>query len=260
MQLSWAFTPKEVEAVAALVEERLALGRRMVTGRLRNNVLGAPPVLDAEDLWLAHIMCLVTSQQRSGPGSPVDQFLTQVPFPVSLARCQQADDVAKLVYDGLVAVGGMRFTTKIPAQVAENFHILESGRWDELLQWRDRLLSQRALEPDPQHFQTETQAARFVAAVFNGVGPKQSRNFWQSVGLTRYSFVLDSRVLRWLRKHLDIPEGLLTPAGLGDEKYYMFISAMLMELCTSAGTLPCMFDAAVFDSFDEAEWETEIPW
>jgi len=85
-----------------------------------------------------------------------------------------------------------------------------------------------------------------------GSCPKQSRNFWQSLGLTRYEFVLDSRVLKWLRT-IGFPLPLSSMA-LGEEDYYCFVSDILRDWCIQTGVLPCILDAAIFSSYDTDEW------
>src|SRR5262249_17803066 len=89
--------------------------------------------------------------------------------------------------------------------------------------------------PDLAHRDLEEAAARYIDQHFAEFGPKQSRNFWQSLGLTRHVFVLDSRIIKWLRKTLQFKNGLLTASGLGDPQYYIFVSTILLELCTLAG-------------------------
>jgi hypothetical protein len=258
VQISWSFEPLEIETVRAIVEERLEMGRFMLTYRWEHNVAGEPPDVTKSDMWFQHIMAMLSSQQRAGPGGPVDRFYRLKPFPLALERCRQADDVEKLAKQSLTDNGGIRFTSKLSRLIADNYDALENrDGWRGLLGWRDRLVAIRKQKPDPTYFDIETQAAQYTADSLKGLGPKQSRNFWQLLGLTRYSFVLDSRIMRWLQDNFDMPEGLMTPGALSDERYYVFISRMLLDLCDQAGVLPCMFDAAVFDSFDIEEWEVE---
>ena len=88
----------------------------------------------------------------------------------------------------------------------------------------------------------------YIEKNYEGFGPKQSRNFWQELGLTRYEFVLDSRVIKWL-KQIKFPLPLSSEA-LSNEEYYVFLSDILRELCIKADILPCMLDASVFASYD----------
>jgi hypothetical protein len=79
---------------------------------------------------------------------------------------------------------------------------------------------------------------------FEGIGPKQSRNLWQWLGLTRYEIPLDSRVTRWINKHLSFR---VETAALADPAYYEMMLDHIQTLCKRAGVLPCVFDAAAFD-------------
>jgi len=138
-----------------------------------------------------------------------------------------------------------------------NLAFLEQGGWDSLEQFAKDLIQQRKSSPVPDHYLLEREAARHIQKHYNGFGPKQSRNFWQSLGLTRYEFVLDSRILKWLRSN-DFPMPLSSMA-LGEEEYYCFVSDILREWCVQSAILPCVFDAAVFSSFDNEDWPEEAP-
>lgn len=258
MRITYSFDAHETESVKRIVAEKLASGRRFVQYRFQHNVEGPVPRVDDEIMWMTHMMCLLTTQQRSGPDSAINLFLERTPFPLSLEACRGYDSLEDRVLRLLTEATGIRRTKKIAKAVHGNLLMLEKGEWDNLHKWSDTLLAQRAIPPEPAHRDTEEAAADYLNR-FLEFGPKQSRNFWQSLGLTRYTFVLDSRVLRWLRKHLEIEPGLLTTYGLGENDYYRFISNILLDLCDQADVLPCMLDAAVFDSFDEdTEWAVDI--
>jgi hypothetical protein len=258
MRLTYSFDVHEVEAVRRVVAEKLTSGRRFVQNRLQRNVEGAIPQIDDDEMWMTHVMCLLTTQQRSGPDSAINVFLECKPFPLSLEACRNYDSLQDTAFRLLTDAAGIRRTVKIARAVSRNLDMLEQGEWDHLQKWRDILLAQRAALPNPAQRIAEESAADYMNR-FLEFGPKQSRNFWQSLGLTRYTFVLDSRILRWLGRHLEIEPGLLTAQGLGDKDYYCFISNILLDLCTQAGVLPCMLDAAMFDSFDnDVEWTADI--
>ena len=260
MKLMINFEPYEIEAVRDIVEDKLASGRRFIQYRLQRNVVGRAPHIDDESLWMAHMMCLLTTQQRSGPGSAINVFLARRPFPLSLQACRGYNSLQETALRFLTEATGIRRTNKIAGAVHKNLRLLEQGEWDQMRRWRDTLSLQRDVSPDPIHRVKEEAAADYMNR-FLEFGPKQSRNFWQSLGLTRYTFVLDSRILRWLRQQVAIETGLLTPQGLGDNGYYRFISDLLRDLCDEADVLPCLLDAAVFDSFDEdREWTVNEIW
>lgn len=87
---------------------------------------------------------------------------------------------------------------------------------------------------------------------FMGFGPKQSRNFLQVIGLTKYEIPIDSRITNWLN-NFGFPVSLAS-SSLGDKGYYHFISDGIQELCIKADIYPCILDAAIFSSFDKGEW------
>ena len=148
--------------------------------------------------------------------------------------------------------GGIRFGPKIANQMKHNYDVLFSGNWSTMDEFGNHLEEQRKSDPSPDHYMLERKAALYIQKTFSGFGPKQSRNFWQSLGLTRYEFVLDSRVLKWLRT-IGFPLPLSSMA-LGEEEYYCFISDILRDWCIQTGVLPCILDAAIFSSYDTDEW------
>lgn len=88
-----------------------------------------------------------------------------------------------------------------------------------------------------------------------GIGPKQARNLWQYLGLSRFEIPVDSRVSTWLREN-GFPMPLL-PDLLFNEKYYCLALDGVQSICRAAEVLPCIFDAAVFASYD-SQWKPDL--
>lgn len=245
-------TQNNVDAVAKIVKRQQ--GHRIVVERHENNVEipGSPSTVTKENLWHAHMLCLLTSQQPSGEGDPVWILLNKDPFPLSYKQCQQADDTGKFVRDILHQYPGIRFRdNRIPNMAATNFERLEAGEWKEIKQHGEWLRKRRRI-PDnwnnyaPLH-KTEEEACEYMDG-YEGFGPKQSRNFWQALGLTRYVSVLDSRVKKWCEQGL---HGDWSAFNIGRKKDYVDMADTIRELCRKANVLPCMFDAAVFSTFEK---------
>lgn len=216
---------------------------RIVQERFAINVRGAAPDADDDRIWRAFMVCLLTSQQRSDDDSPIGRVLNAIPFPLTLELCRS--EPPSFISQVLKNSSGIRFIERIPNNATFNLKELDGGEWDELRQWERRLREQLALPPIPQHYSLERQAARYMDETFKGFGPKQSRNFWQMLGLTRYEFVLDSRVMNWLR---ELDASFIIPGdALADEDFYAWLSDRLREdLCVPVGILPCVLDAAIF--------------
>lgn len=159
-----------------------------------------------------------------------------------------------LVDKELSSFGGMRRGQTIAAQAGENLRWLESGGWVRIEQQFETLSAQRARQPRPEDAAEERGAAYLVSENLKGFGPKQSRNLWQWLGLTRYEIPLDSRVAGSLNNNI-FPFHLSAP-GLADSGYYDFVMNAVSVLCAAAEVLPCIFDAAVFASYDR-DWRLE---
>ncbi len=71
------------------------------------------------------------------------------------------------------------------------------------------------------------------------------------MGLARYEIPLDSRIVRWL--NAEVFPWTLSAQALADPNYYEFVMDSVRALCSRAGVLPCVFDAAVF-SLNERDW------
>lgn len=249
MEFKWYIEPSDIDAVKSIVVQQASC--TLVIDRIKRNVDEVLPEINQEAIWLTHVMCLLTSQQRSGPNNPVSNFLSKKPFPLSLQKCKNAQCIKSFANSILSSFQGIRFTKKIPEQIAANLRHLEGGGWKDLITWLEKLKLQRLQPPTPSHYQLEREAALYKKNSYVGFGPKQSRNFWQELGLTRYEFVLDSRVTKWL-KQIKFPIPLFSEA-LSHEEYYIFLSEILRELCIQADILPCVLDAAVFASYDAQE-------
>ena len=253
MKLTIEFSDEDIQIVRALVASQSK--RVFVLQRIQRNVDGEMPSINRETAWLTIMMCLLSTQQRSNPSSPISRLLLCRPFPLSLQACASAKEVEAFTRSVIEDFGGIRFAPKISGQVRNNLVRLESGGWNKLEKHLAVLTGIRKRSPQPEDYPQERKAAREIQGInggLEGFGPKQSRNFWQSLGLMRNEFILDSRVLKFLRK-LDFPIPLSSMA-LGEEDYYCFISDQLRELCLRAGILPCILDAAIFSSFDQEEW------
>jgi|ERR1035438_1338095 hypothetical protein len=214
-----------------------------VCERMKENVLGPAPKFDGERFWYVLIGCLLTTQQKSTAGHPVDRFLSLSKFPLTLAHCQ--NEVEEVVKEALTKFGGIRMAPTIGHRAGVNHAWLEKDCWPRVERWFGRLAAQRACSPEVGHAKLERDAARFAEVRLTGIGPKQSRNLWQWLGLTRYETPLDSRVVGWINTNLSVK---METEQLGDQGYYECVMDYVQEVCRRAGVLPCMWDAAAFDN------------
>lgn len=213
-----------------------------VRERFELNLNSHKPSTTKQRFWRIMVSCLVTTQQRSGPGSRVDIFANAQPFPLRYSVCLTRRNVEAFSYKTLRRFG-LRRTHSIAKEVAANLALLEGGLWREVLR---RLESLRRSKASPK---LEREVADFIDDNLRGFGPKQSRNLLQWLGLTQFETPLDSRITKWLNQSgFPMP---LSASLLSERRYYHFVSDSVRRLCQSAGVKPCVFDAAVFTSFDD---------
>lgn len=246
MRYTWEFDPKDDEAVRQVLLDAEHCG--LVAERRRRNCREQPGPVSRELFWNALLMCLLTSQQRSGPDSPVVRFLGTTPFPLTVAACDAAADIQRLIAETLAAFGGIRSYNRIGEYAAKNLPLMTGAQWQEVEGVLRHVRANRGLAD-------ERRAANFIDDRFWGIGPKQARNLLQMVGLTRLVVPLDSRIAKWMRA-----VGFPVPISadlLGDRAYYEFVEDGLIALAQRNGVDPCVLDAAVFSSFDDVAWTEE---
>jgi hypothetical protein len=243
MKLIWSVTKRDASYIKAFVREHKA--NAFVRARVERNVNGGHAQLTKAVVWRHLVSCLLTTQQRSGPTSRVQAFVSARPFPLGYGRIREAANIERFTAKAIRDFGGLRRADTIAKELAENAGWFEGARWTEL---RTRL---EALPGARSHLR-ERETARWLAAGFRGRGPKQSRNFLQSLGLTKYETPIDSRIIKWLNT-IEFPIHL-SSVGLSDPDYYEFVSDGFRELAEAAGVLPCVLDAAVFAAVDGDGW------
>ena len=250
MELSWKLGPGEISHLHAFVAKMST--NAFVRYRIKNNVETPPAVVAIERFWEIMVGCMLTSQQRSGPGSPIIRLISAQPFPLRYSRFLEMAEPEVEAQRILKEYGGIRFTTRIPQQLAANLRALQSGLWQQT----EQALQQVVNESSPA---AERIAAAFIDKHYQGFGPKQSRNLLQALWLSKYEIPIDSRITKWLNE-FGFPIKLSSFA-LSDPDYYNLVSDGIQAMCQQSGLLPCVLDAAIFASFDgDARNDENIIW
>lgn len=245
MKFVTTLDPADIQAVQTLVQEMN--DHPFVQSRITRNINPVLPNVNPTEMWQAMLMCLITTRNKSGYGSAVDNFLCEKPFRLALETCRNTPKPMSLIENALSSLRIQRW--KISADFAfKNLNALENGGWKSLEIWRDCLYQQRFSTASAEHYQLERQAARAAQKLLIGLGPKQSRNFWQELGLFRFETPIDARVVKWFSNTFGL---YISVSGLSDELYYCQVMDVIRELCEQAGVLPCLLDATIFASFEK---------
>lgn len=245
MNNPWQMNDRCIEAVRRVIDTWSS--SPLVIERKRRNLASTKPPVGRDQLWIGIVASILTSQQRSGPTSPVMRFLCKDPFPLSVSACECQPDLAAYARDVLTESGGIRYAKKrIPGFLHKNLPWVTGSHWDECCQELAHLNANDGL----QH---ERRVADFFDDRFWGLGPKQARNLLQMLGQTRHVLPIDSRIAKWLATlGFDVDT-----KRLGNRSYYETIEDSLQLLCQACNVSPCILDACVFASFDDQAWTTE---
>jgi hypothetical protein len=246
VKIVWQIEPEDIAKVKDLFERHKS--DPLVVRRIARNLSEDKQSVTKDFFWHLMIACLVTTQQRSGPVSAVNRFVSTNPFLLRHDLCQGQAELDLFVKTVLSDFGGLRRSTTIGREVKANFIYLESGGWEVTSQVLERV----RLHPNVT---TERYAAQFMDEHFQEFGPKQSRNLLQGLGLSRFEIPIDSRITKWLNR-FGFPVKL-NASALGDRNYYEFVSDGFQQLAEACGIFPCVLDAAIFASFDGGKWTEE---
>lgn len=240
MKLHWEIEKHDITRIKEFYEQNR--DNEMVVGRLSKNIEGTLSIPSPNVFWREMVVCLLTTQARSGPNSPVSRFAGTNPFPLNYTDCKRQRNLKNHAKTVLANFGGIRRNVTISQQIQDNFNWLEKhGGWKTLNEAVRGILSEQTSD-------SESDAADVINMHLNGFGPKQSRNLLQSIGLTKYETPIDSRITRWLNE-FGFPV-TLSATALSDLSYYRFVSSGFQQLCEASEIYPCLMDAAIFSSYD----------
>ena len=246
MPLRWKITQQDIDCVNALLDKHVCNG--MIWRRVANNLAEHKEEITKERFWQDLASMRLTTQQRSSPGSSVYRFNEENPYPLAYDILLQQQDIERFVSQTLQEYGGIRHINNIGRDLSKNFHALnEEGAWKELLEQVNQLTTLQSKE-------TEREIARYLAKYLSGIGPKQSRNVLQSLGLTRYEIPIDSRVIKWLRGNTTFPAEELNEGNLSSTLGYEIILDEIQNFCEVCNEFPCIVDAVVFSDPDGDRW------
>src|SRR5579883_1784619 len=153
--------------------------------------------------------------------------------------CSESPGLATVTKESLKRAG-LRRSELIPGEICHALAVFKAN-------WQEFESALRDLNEHPNATR-ERMLARWIQDRFVGFERKQSRNLLQWLGISQHEIPLDSRMMKVLRK-LNFPVPL-SPAALADEAYYCFVEDGLHTILNQIETLPCIFDACAFASFE----------
>ena len=110
MKINWNISQTDIEMVKKVIANNK---NPFLQARQLRNVEKQNVIIDKDKIIREMIMCLLTSQQRSGPNSSVGQFLKLDPFPITAEKLTTTDNVEDFIKATLQQHGLNRFVNNI---------------------------------------------------------------------------------------------------------------------------------------------------
>lgn len=257
MKINWKVEEDDIGTISELVSSQFQT--KFVQNRVEKNInLDNIPIFNKETFWKSMLACILSTQQNSGPNSPLSNFCSTNPFLLSLEKCSHEENyMAEYIEEVITNFGGIRRAKSISLQAESNYNWISDNGWDDIINIFNNLCKQRKELPTNEHIKTEIAAAEFIRENFKGFGPKQSRNLWQTLGLFRFEIPIDSRISKWLNNN--IFPFKISSNSLSDINYYQFVMEGIQLLCYKSSLVPCILDASIFASYDP-EWNENLIW
>ncbi len=150
MKISWNINESDIQKVKNVMKENdnFFLKNRRERNVEKNNI-----EINKNIIILNLMMCLLTSQQRSGPNSVVGKFLSLKPFPITSELIDESENIESLIKQILQKNGLTRYINKISAFFAENIEKIELDNWN--------LITKLEYLNDNQSKETERELAGF---------------------------------------------------------------------------------------------------
>lgn len=240
MKIEWVITDNDLCNYKKFIKAHE--NKKIVLSRRKNLNPELIEEIDAQAFWRAFLMGILTSQQRSGEGSGADALLDSKESILHWDFCKKNKENLAQVSAPILKKYSIRYPNKKLDYLQSGAEYLDK-EWPSLSLMLNSLRCQKTGKKEEREVVLQLQALK-------GIGPKQSRNIIQYLGLSRYEIPLDSRIMKRL-KELGFPVPLSSSA-LGNEEYYCFVEDGLREVLSRINVLPCMFDACAFASFEKS--------
>jgi len=241
MNIIWNILDEDILKIKKVLDEN---ENQFLKKRRELNIERKNIVINEDEIIKTMLACLLTSQQRSGPNSAIGNFFSKEAFPITIESISKVNNIEDFIKQELRNNSLTRYINRISRFFASNIKKIQTNNWSII----EKLEILKNLDSKDE----ERKLADKLHNDFVGFGPKQSRNFLQSLGLTRYEIPIDSRITNWLND-FGFPV-TLTSSPLGDKGYYHFVLNGIQEICRKAEIYPCILDAAIFSSYDNSEW------
>lgn len=127
MRIKWSVTASDARRLRAFFQDNK--NHPAVRQRQRVNLRRKQKRPSKAVFWKQMVICLASTQQRSGKGSPLEALIKTHPFPLPYSKCSKVRGLKRYIQSNLSQYEGMRWRQNIADQVTDNYIRLENGLW-----------------------------------------------------------------------------------------------------------------------------------
>ncbi len=129
MKITWIIEDDDIQRIREFVNKH---NNPFVEIRILRNVNRQNIRIDKDSVLKHMLMCLLATQQRSGPNTPVGLFMQKTPFPLTIENIETNDDIENFIRITLQQNGLNRYINRIPKFCASNIRYLQKTKWQLL--------------------------------------------------------------------------------------------------------------------------------
>lgn len=232
------FSKSVIRRYKKLIEENKSLPRVIERKKLNIDTPRKDLRIDEEIFWEKLVMGIVTSNVRNNAAFRKKLKDSNIlKYEVVKKELKDREGIAERLKEYKIG----RYQRNSTALMT-NMERLDNN-------WQETERRLKTLQYDTT-LEKERKVAKYLADLYLQIGPKQSRNIIQMLGLSRYVVPLDSRMDETINEY----GGIVLPEvqnPYSRENYYMDIEDQINDLCVELYIYPCFFDACVYWSKDD---------
>ena len=169
MEINWCISQHDIDRMKKLFEELDDDGEAEVHKREKTNLSENKTRVTPTAFWHKMVSARITTQNRSGPGSRVDELSNFKPFPLSLRKVRSEGKVERFIAR-TVQDWGIGKNKDIAKDLATNLDLLEKGEWGKALEECNRLTTLITTTEEREVVSEERRVATYIDETFRGFG------------------------------------------------------------------------------------------
>ena len=143
MKAEWTIDKKVLQNIQTVIDNNIE--KQFVKERIRKNVEKQDIDLSRNTIWKVLVGCEITTQQKSGAGSPVDNFLKSNNIVLFYEKCI---NLSTNEISNELSKNHLRNNIRIANFLKEIINNFENGEWEVLLKKLNSLIQEHTIQDE----------------------------------------------------------------------------------------------------------------